>query len=75
MCAIMLDTKGPEIRTGKLKGGVSSVQLEVGAEFVFHNDVNRIDAGTATVRFSSMLAVDDNVSCSHYLRTVAYVCL
>eukprot|EP00285_Hemiselmis_virescens_P006543 CAMPEP_0173378830 /NCGR_PEP_ID=MMETSP1356-20130122/1951_1 /TAXON_ID=77927 ORGANISM="Hemiselmis virescens, Strain PCC157" /NCGR_SAMPLE_ID=MMETSP1356 /ASSEMBLY_ACC=CAM_ASM_000847 /LENGTH=492 /DNA_ID=CAMNT_0014332033 /DNA_START=79 /DNA_END=1557 /DNA_ORIENTATION=+ len=32
VCAIMLDTKGPEIRSGKLAGGVD-VQLEQGSEF------------------------------------------
>ncbi len=30
LCAILLDTKGPEIRTGKLKTG-STVQLTVGS--------------------------------------------
>jgi len=31
LCAILLDTKGPEIRTGKLKGG-QPVQLQAGQE-------------------------------------------
>ncbi|KAJ3172079.1 hypothetical protein HDU88_006893 [Geranomyces variabilis] len=35
--AILLDTKGPEIRTGKLVGGVDA-KLKAGSRFVFHND-------------------------------------
>eukprot|EP01006_Ploeotia_vitrea_P035559 TRINITY_DN65896_c2_g1_i1.p1 TRINITY_DN65896_c2_g1~~TRINITY_DN65896_c2_g1_i1.p1 ORF type:complete len:609 (-),score=340.88 TRINITY_DN65896_c2_g1_i1:119-1945(-) len=34
ICAILLDTKGPEIRTGLLEGG-SDVQLEKGQKFTF----------------------------------------
>jgi pyruvate kinase len=41
----MLDTKGPEIRTGKLRGGVSSVKLVEGGEFVWHNDLARVNDG------------------------------
>jgi hypothetical protein len=37
MCAIMLDTKGPEIRTGMLKGG-ADVELVSGQEFTLVND-------------------------------------
>jgi len=37
MCAIMLDTKGPEIRTGLLKDG-KDVELVEGQEFMLYND-------------------------------------
>jgi len=37
MCAIMLDTKGPEIRTGLLKDG-KDVELLEGQEFMLYND-------------------------------------
>ena len=37
MCAIMLDTKGPEIRTGLLKDG-QDVELKEGEEFMLYND-------------------------------------
>lgn len=36
-CAILLDTKGPEIRTGKLKGG-NPVQLESGQTLKISTD-------------------------------------
>ena len=36
-CAILLDTKGPEIRTGKLKGG-HAVQLEAGQTLKISTD-------------------------------------
>lgn len=36
-CAILLDTKGPEIRSGKLVGGTDK-NLAAGATFTFHND-------------------------------------
>lgn len=36
-CALMLDTKGPEIRTGKLENG-QKVLLTAGQEFTFIND-------------------------------------
>lgn len=35
--AILLDTKGPEIRSGKLVGGTDKQLLE-GSTFTFHND-------------------------------------
>mmetsp|Transcript_15035 Transcript_15035/g.25857 ORF Transcript_15035/g.25857 Transcript_15035/m.25857 type:complete len:556 (+) Transcript_15035:19-1686(+) len=44
-CALMLDTKGPEIRTGKLRGDKSSVPLTAGNKFVWHNDESRKNDG------------------------------
>jgi pyruvate kinase len=35
-CAIMMDTKGPKVRTGKLKE--KAVQLEIGQRFIFTTD-------------------------------------
>jgi pyruvate kinase len=40
ICAIMLDTKGPEIRTGKLKN--KTVDLVPGQKFIFTTDQNYI---------------------------------
>ena len=37
MCAVLLDTKGPEIRTGMLKGG-KPVLMEAGREITIHTD-------------------------------------
>ena len=38
--ALMLDTKGPEIRTGKLESGDEKVTIEEGQEFTFvHDDI------------------------------------
>ena len=36
--ALLLDTKGPEIRTGKLESGDEKVTIEEGQEFTFVND-------------------------------------
>ena len=36
--ALMLDTKGPEIRTGKLESGDEKVVIEEGQEFTFVNE-------------------------------------
>nr|AIT70050.1 pyruvate kinase [Heterosiphonia pulchra] len=41
MCAIMLDTKGPEIRTGKLQGG-KEVQLIAGQPIILSTDYTLI---------------------------------
>jgi pyruvate kinase len=40
ICAIMLDTKGPEIRTGKLKN--KTVNLQQGQKFIFTTDQNYV---------------------------------
>ncbi|KAJ3317163.1 hypothetical protein HDU93_004185, partial [Gonapodya sp. JEL0774] len=39
--AILLDTKGPEIRTGKLANPSVELQLSAGQIFTFHNDKTR----------------------------------
>lgn len=38
--AILLDTKGPEIRSGKLVDG-KDVRVVSGSKFTFHNDDSR----------------------------------
>ncbi|KAJ3323209.1 hypothetical protein HDU76_013699 [Blyttiomyces sp. JEL0837] len=43
--AILLDTKGPEIRTGKLTDG-KDVRLTSGSLFTFHNDSSRLGDST-----------------------------
>eukprot|EP00879_Flechtneria_rotunda_P010783 GHRR01011267.1.p2 GENE.GHRR01011267.1~~GHRR01011267.1.p2 ORF type:complete len:232 (+),score=82.48 GHRR01011267.1:119-814(+) len=40
MCAVMLDTKGPEIRTGMLEGG-KPVQLTAGQEVIVTTDYSK----------------------------------
>mmetsp|Transcript_2941 Transcript_2941/g.6960 ORF Transcript_2941/g.6960 Transcript_2941/m.6960 type:complete len:550 (-) Transcript_2941:55-1704(-) len=45
MCAILLDTKGPEIRTGKLANDVKGVDLVAGNVFTWHHDEARRNAG------------------------------
>ncbi|KAI8852899.1 pyruvate kinase [Chytridium lagenaria] len=52
--AILLDTKGPEIRTGKLEGG-KDVKLIAGSTFTFHNDLTRLgDASQVATTYSSL---------------------
>lgn len=41
MCGIMLDTKGPEIRTGKLKDGVE-IEVAAGDELTLTNDYTHV---------------------------------
>jgi pyruvate kinase len=43
--AILLDTKGPEIRTGKLRDG-EEIELVAGNTFIFHNDASRLGDDT-----------------------------
>lgn len=57
MCAVMLDTKGPEIRTGKLKGG-KPVQLVSGKQITVTTDYEHEgDADTIAMSYKK-LAVD-----------------
>lgn len=54
MCAIMLDTKGPEIRTGKLQGG-SDIDLVAGDAITLTNDYSHVgDANKISHTYSSM---------------------
>ncbi|KAJ3028819.1 hypothetical protein HDV00_010004, partial [Rhizophlyctis rosea] len=52
--AILLDTKGPEIRSGKLVGGVDK-KLKAGSTFTFHNDQSRLgDETQVSTSYSSL---------------------
>jgi len=47
--AVLLDTRGPEIRTGKLRNDVSgkdTIKLETGAKISLHTDTKWIEAGS-----------------------------
>jgi pyruvate kinase len=51
--AILLDTKGPEIRTGKLRGdtsGKETISLAVGNTITLHTDTRWADTGSTVVR-------------------------
>jgi pyruvate kinase len=51
MCAVMLDTKGPEIRTGMLEGG-KPVQLVSGQEVTITTDYAQAgNAGLIAMRY------------------------
>ncbi|KAJ3267383.1 hypothetical protein HK104_005949 [Borealophlyctis nickersoniae] len=54
--AVLLDTKGPEIRSGKLVGGVDK-KLKAGSTFTFHNDQSRLGDETQVSTSYSSLAV------------------
>jgi pyruvate kinase len=57
MCAVMLDTKGPEIRTGKLKDG-KPIQLTAGKEITVTTDYE-IEGDESIIALSyKKLAVD-----------------
>lgn len=70
MCAIMLDTKGPEIRTGKLEGG-KDVSLKSGSRFVLCTDQSFVGNAervshtylsmATTVREGSEILIDDGL--------------
>jgi pyruvate kinase len=52
--AILLDTKGPEIRSGKLVDG-KDVRLKQGTYFTFHNDDSRLgDATQVSTSYKSL---------------------
>ncbi|KAI9356493.1 pyruvate kinase [Zopfochytrium polystomum] len=54
--AILLDTKGPEIRTGKLVDG-KDVHLVKDSFFLFHNDMSRLgDATQVATTYTSLAA-------------------
>ncbi|KAJ3066713.1 hypothetical protein HK102_007580, partial [Quaeritorhiza haematococci] len=54
--AILLDTKGPEIRTGKLVDG-KDVRVKVGSTFTFHNDDSRLgDATQVSTSYKALAA-------------------
>jgi len=69
-CALMLDTKGPEIRSGKLEGH-NKVLLTAGQTFTFYTDENIIGnqekvgvtykSLTKTVRLGSQILVSDGL--------------
>merc|ERR1719183_920004 len=64
MCAIMLDTKGPEIRTGMLKGG-ADVELVSGQEFTLVNDWDYVGdnnmIGQSYADLASVIEVGGNI--------------
>ena len=51
--AILLDTKGPEIRTGKLKGG-KKVTLETGASFILTTEEIEGDASKVSITYKGL---------------------
>ena len=51
--AILLDTKGPEIRTGKLKGG-KKVMLEAGASFTLTTEEIEGDASKVSITYKGL---------------------
>eukprot|EP00871_Galdieria_phlegrea_P002961 jgi/Galph1/3666/GphlegSOOS_G2341.1 len=70
MCAVMLDTKGPEIRTGKLKDG-KEVTLHTGQKFRVTSDMSVVGDETivaqsyeklaTTVSPGSLILIDDGL--------------
>ncbi|MES1906803.1 MAG: hypothetical protein MHM6MM_000039 [Cercozoa sp. M6MM] len=65
LCAIMLDTKGPEIRTGLLKDG-KDVQLLTGQSFTFNVDPTFVEGDNTMVHiqyanFANVVKVNDKV--------------
>lgn len=52
--AILLDTKGPEIRTGVLKGG-RKVQLETGADFTLTTEEFEGDAAKVSITYKGLV--------------------
>jgi len=64
MCALALDTKGPEIRTGKIQGG-GDVELVAGQEFTLVNDFEHVGdsktIGQSYPKLSEVLEVGSEV--------------
>ena len=52
--AILLDTKGPEIRTGLLKGG-AKVQLEAGEELILTTEMIEGDATRVSITYEGLV--------------------
>jgi pyruvate kinase len=44
---VLLDTKGPEIRTGSFEGGAKSVELQPGASVILSTDPQWATKGTS----------------------------
>eukprot|EP00003_Mantamonas_plastica_P007986 TRINITY_DN1687_c0_g1_i9.p1 TRINITY_DN1687_c0_g1~~TRINITY_DN1687_c0_g1_i9.p1 ORF type:complete len:421 (-),score=158.26 TRINITY_DN1687_c0_g1_i9:513-1775(-) len=65
ICAIMLDTKGPEIRTCPLEDGLGSeVAVEAGQEFIFYTDTSiKANAKQCSVTYKNITKVvrKDNI--------------
>lgn len=61
VCAIAFDTKGPEIRTGVLAGGVRSVPLKMGATMRLHTSPEWADKCTASDVFIDYARLPDVV--------------
>ncbi|KAI8609292.1 pyruvate kinase [Chytriomyces sp. MP71] len=57
--AVLLDTKGPEIRTGKLVGG-KDIKLAAGSTFTFHN--NNSILGDETQAYTTYTQLADSVN-------------
>eukprot|EP00288_Rhodomonas_lens_P007874 CAMPEP_0177722932 /NCGR_PEP_ID=MMETSP0484_2-20121128/17942_1 /TAXON_ID=354590 /ORGANISM="Rhodomonas lens, Strain RHODO" /LENGTH=588 /DNA_ID=CAMNT_0019235333 /DNA_START=112 /DNA_END=1878 /DNA_ORIENTATION=+ len=65
MCAILLDTKGPEIRTGMLEDSTQDLQLEAGQDFTLYTDWdrpgNKDGVGQSYVSLPQSLEIGDTI--------------
>jgi len=80
LCALMLDTKGPEIRTGKLKGGVPvqllagqqlTIVTNAGPDFLGDSDKIAMDYGNLwrIVKPGSVIKIGDGLIVCHVVST------